>query len=42
LATAGAMTAMSNNNNNDDDGYDNNGRQRWRRLPTPVPINGAR
>ncbi len=40
------MTAMSNdidddNNNSDDDGYNDGGQQRWRRLPTPVPINGA-
>jgi hypothetical protein len=44
----GMMTAMSDNNNNDDDddddddnGYDNDGRQQWRRLPAPVPIDGA-
>jgi hypothetical protein len=42
LAATGAMTAMSNNNDGDDDGYDNNGRQRWRKLPAPVPIDGAR
>jgi hypothetical protein len=24
-----------------DDGYDDNGRQRWQRLPAPVPIDGA-
>ena len=31
------MTAMID----DDDVYDDDGRQRWRRLPTPVPIDGA-
>ncbi len=25
----------------DDDGYEDDGRQRWRRLPAPVPIDGA-
>ncbi len=38
LAAAGAMTAMSDDNedDDDDDGYDNDGRQLWRRLPAPV------
>ncbi len=40
------MTAMSDDNddndgNDKDNGYNDGGRQRWRRLPTPVPINGA-
>ena len=45
LAATGAMTAMSDNdrdddNDNDDNGYEDDGQQQWRRLPTPVPING--
>ena len=42
------MTAMSDDDDdddNDDDGNDNGyndgGRQQWRRLPAPVPIDGA-
>jgi hypothetical protein len=42
------MTAMiddddndDDDNDDDDDGYDDNGRQRWRRLPAQVPFNGA-
>ena len=30
-----------NDDNDEDDGYDNDGRQQWRRLPAPVPIDGA-
>jgi 1,4-dihydroxy-2-naphthoate octaprenyltransferase len=44
LAAAGAMTAMIDNDNDDDDdddGYDDNGQQRWRRLPAQVPFDGA-
>jgi hypothetical protein len=44
LAVAGAMTAMSDDDDdddNDDNGYDDNGRQRWRRLPAQVPFNGV-
>jgi hypothetical protein len=33
---------MSDDGNDDEGGYDNDGRQRWWRLPAPVPINGAR
>ena len=43
--SAGAVAAMSNDDDNDnddnDDGYNNGGQQRWRRLPAPVPIDGA-
>ena len=36
------MTAMSDDDDyNDNDGYDDDGRQRWRRLTAPVPIDGA-
>ncbi len=41
------MTAMSDdddeydNGDDDDDEYNDDGRQRWRRLPAPVPIDGA-
>jgi len=38
--SAGAMTAMSDDDN-DDDGYNDDGQQRWQRLPAPVPINGV-
>ena len=38
LAAAGVMTAMIND---EDDGYDDNGRQRWRRLPAQVPFKCA-
>jgi len=31
----------NDDDNDEDDGYDNDGRQQWRRLPVPVPINGA-
>jgi hypothetical protein len=44
LAAAGAMTAMIDDDDDDDDeddGYDDDGRQRWRRLPTQVPFDGA-
>jgi hypothetical protein len=43
LAAAGAMTAMSDDDDddNDDDGYNDDGRQRWRRLPAQVPFDGA-
>ena len=41
LAAAGLMTAMSDDNDDYDNGYeDDDGRQRWRRLPAPVPIDG--
>jgi hypothetical protein len=43
------MMPNDDDNNNDDedddddneDGYDNDGQQRWQRLPAPVPIDGA-
>ncbi len=42
------MTAMiddddndDDDNDDDDDGYDDNGRQRWRRLPAQAPFDGA-
>ncbi len=40
------MTAMSDDDNDDDDdgndnGYNDGKRQQWRRLPAPVPIDGA-
>ena len=42
------MTAMSkdgdnndNDVNDDDDGYIDGGRQQWRRLAAPVPIDGV-
>ena len=38
LAAAGVMTAMIDD---EDDGYDDDGRQRWRRLPAQVPFDGA-
>ena len=42
LAEAGAMTAMSDDDNDDadddNDGYNDDGQQRWWRLPAPVPI----
>ena len=45
LAAAGGMTAVIDDDNDDDndndDGYDNNGRQRWRRLPAQVPFDGV-
>ena len=31
----------NDDNDDDDDGYNNGGRQRWRRLPAPVSINSA-
>jgi hypothetical protein len=38
-----AMTAMSDDDddNDDNDGYNDDGRQQWRMLPAPVPIDGA-
>jgi hypothetical protein len=40
------MTAMIDNDNNDDDdddddGYNDDGRQLWRRLPAQVPFDGV-
>jgi hypothetical protein len=37
------MTAMIDNddNDNDDDGYNDDGRQLWRRLPAQVPFDGV-
>jgi hypothetical protein len=44
------MTAISDDDDGDDDddddddddgGYNVGGRQRWRKLPAPVPINGV-
>jgi len=44
------MTAMSDNNDDDNDddnddnndnGYNDDGRQQWRRLPAFLPIDGA-
>jgi hypothetical protein len=29
------------NDDDEDDGYDDDGQQLWRRLPLPVPIDGA-
>jgi hypothetical protein len=34
------MKAMIDDDD-DNDGYDNDGRQRWWRLPTQVPFDGA-
>ena len=38
------MTVMiddDDNNDDDGDGYDDDGQQRWRRLPAQVPFDGA-
>jgi hypothetical protein len=39
------MTAMidddDNDNDNNDDGYNDDGRQLWRRLPAQVPFDGV-